>query len=462
MKNDLGRPLWHLYLACFLGCIEPQEISVTDIAIAEPEISETSSITGVVSAYKQSELATHTFDKDDKTVISCYVISSDEAGNFYKTLVVQDLAENPSNGLEIKIDLRSYYTKYNFGRKLYINFAGLSMTEVNGKFIVGYQVRDMLEAIPTALLDKFIVRSIETVEIVPQSIDLKDFSGNMINRFIELKDVQFLESDLGKSFASEAYDKFNGERIIEQCNTLAKTYLFTSTYSDFSSYLLPSETFHLLGILSSDYYSGSINLTLNSPEDLTLTNDQRCDPIRFECEDMAEEGGRKVIFYEDFESLKTTTDIGKIGWKNINVNFGNERFRKRSRNENSFVQVSAYDSNEYVMDVWLISPEIDLSGLKEAYFSFDTRATFEEGSVLTVWFSTDFIDDINESSWHQLRGDISIGSRDGSNAVFLNSGSIPIGCIQEKIHVGFRYLGADPGVSTTYDLDNVLVLGSEN
>ena len=395
-------------------------------------------------------------------MISCYVISSDEAGNFYKTLVVQDLAENPSNGLEIKIDLRSYYTKYNFGRKLYINFAGLSMTEVNGKFIVGYQVRDMLEAIPTALLDKFIVRSIETVEIVPQSIDLKDFSGNMINRFIELKDVQFLESDLGKSFASEAYDKFNGERIIEQCNTLAKTYLFTSTYSDFSSYLLPSETFHLLGILSSDYYSGSINLTLNSPEDLTLTNDQRCDPIRFECEDMAEEGGRKVIFYEDFESLKTTTDIGKIGWKNINVNFGNERFRKRSRNENSFVQVSAYDSNEYVMDVWLISPEIDLSGLKEAYFSFDTRATFEEGSVLSVWFSTDFIDDINESSWHQLRGDISIGSRDGSNAVFLNSGSIPIGCIQEKIHVGFRYLGADPGVSTTYDLDNVLVLGSEN
>lgn len=462
MKNDLGRPLLYLYLACFLGCIEPQEISVTDIAIAEPEISETSSITGVISAYKQSELATHTFDKDDKTVISCYVISSDEAGNFYKTLVVQDLAENPSNGLEIKIDLRSYYTKYNFGRKLYINFAGLSMTEVNGKFIVGYQVRDMLEAIPTALLDKFIVRSIETVEIVPQSIDLKDFSGNMINRFIELKDVQFLESDLGKSFASEAYDKFNGERIIEQCNTLAKTYLFTSTYSDFSSYLLPSETFHLLGILSSDYYSGSINLTLNSPEDLTLTNDQRCDPIRFECEDMAEEGGRKVIFYEDFESLKTTTDIGKIGWKNINVNFGNERFRKRSRNENSFVQVSAYDSNEYVMDVWLISPEIDLSGLKEAYFSFDTRATFEEGSVLTVWFSTDFIDDINESSWHQLRGDISIGSRDGSNAVFLNSGSIPIGCIQEKIHVGFRYLGADPGVSTTYDLDNVLVLGSEN
>jgi len=302
----------------------------------------------------------------------------------------------------------------------------------------------------------------ETLEIVPQPIDLEDFSSNMINRFVVLKNVQFLESDLGKSFASEAYDKFNGERIIEQCNTLAKTYLFTSTYSNFSSYLLPSETFHLLGVLSSDYYSGSINLTLNSPEDLTLTDNQRCDPILFECEEIAAEEGRSVIFYEDFETLKTTVDIEKNGWKNINVNFGNERFRKRSRNENSFVQVSAYDSNEYVMDVWLISPEIDLSGLKGTYFSFDTRATFEEGSVLTVWFSTDFIEDFNESSWHQLKSDISIGSRDGSNAIFLNSGAIPIGCIQEKIHLGFRYLGADPGVSTTYDLDNVLILGAEN
>jgi hypothetical protein len=358
--------------------------------------------------------------------------------------------------------MRSYYTKYNFGRKLYINFAGLSITEVKEKFIVGYQVSDVLGDIPTALLDKFIIRSMETVEIVPQSIELKDFSRNMINRFVELKTVQFLNSDIGKSFASEAYDKFNGERIIEQCNTLAKTYLFTSTYSNFRSYLLPSETFHLQGVLSADYYSGNINLILNSPEGITLTDGQRCDLVLFECEETDDEQGTIVIFYEDFEEMKTTVDIEKRGWKNINVNFGNGKYRKRSRNENSFVQISAYDSNEYVMDVWLISPEIDLSGLTAAYLSFDTRATFEEGSVLSVWFSADYAEDFNGSNWQQLKGNISIGSRDGSNDIFLGSGSIPIGCIKEKIHLAFRYLGADPGVSTTYDLDNVLVLGSEN
>ena len=462
MKNPLRRSLWYLVLTCFLGCVEPQEISVSDIEVNEPEIKETSNIKTVISAYKQSEQVTFTFDKNDKTVISCYVISSDEAGNFYKTLVVQDLAENPLNGLEIKIDMRSYYTKYNVGRKLYINFAGLSITEVNRKFIAGYQASNVLGDIPTALLDKFIIRSMETVEIVPQSIELKDISSNMINRFVELKTLQFLNSDIGKSFSSEAYDKFNGERIMEQCHTLAKTSLFTSTYSDFSSHLLPSETFRLQGVLSADNYSGSINLILNSPEGLTLTDDERCDPTLFECEVTGDEKGTKVIFYEDFEEMKTTVDIEKRGWKNINVHFGNERFRKRSRNENSFVQVSAYDSNEYVMEAWLISPKIDLSGLKAARLSFDTRATFEEGSVLSVWFSTDYIEDFNGSNWHQLKANISVGSRDGSNEIFLNSGTIPIGCIQEKIHLGFRYLGADPGVSTTYDLDNVLVLGLKN
>jgi len=462
MKGNFLRGFLCLHFMCLIACIESQEISVSDIEIEELKMNETSNISAVISAYKQSEIDLFTFDKDDKTIISCYVISSDEAGNFYKTLVVQDLAENPLNGLEIKIDMRAYYTKYNFGRKLYINFAGLSITEVNGKFVVGYQLRGTLEDIPSTLLDNYIIRSMETAEIVPESIDLKDFTIEMINRYVELKNVQFLKSDQGKSFASEAYDKYNGERIIEQCNTQAKTHLFTSTYASFSSNLMPTETFHIQAVLSSDFYSGSINLVLNSPETLIINANQRCDPILYKCEDMLEEQGKNVVFYEDFEELRTTLDIEKNGWKNYNVNFGNERYRKRSSNENTFVQVSAYGSNEYVMDVWLISPPISLLDQKGASLSFDTRATFEEGSVLTVWFSTDYLEDFNEASWHQLDAEVSVGSRDGSNEFFISSGAIPIGCIREKFHLGFRYLGADPGVSTTYDLDNILILGSGN
>ncbi len=462
MKNSHLTPIFCLQLILFSACTESPEFYLSDLEIEEVNINPTSNITAVISAYKQSDLDIYTFDKDDKTLISCYVISSDEAGNFYKTLVVQDLEENPQNGLEIKLDKRSYYTKYNFGRKLYIKLAGLSITEINGKFVLGYQIQGVLGNIPLSLLDKFIVRSLETANIVPQVIDLEDFSSEMINRYVQLNVVQFLKTDLGKTFSSEAYDKYNGERQIEQCGSLARTYLFTSTYSNFKSYLLPTETFGLRAVLSSDSFSGSVNLVLNNSEDLILTNDQRCDPILFQCADISLAGGRSVIYYENFEKVKNTLDIEKMDWRNINVNFGNEKFRKRSRNENTFVQISAYDSNEYVMDVWLISPEIDLTVQNGVSVSFDTRSTFEKGSALTAWFSSDYSGDFHESNWHQLNANISIGSRDGSNDIFLNSGAIQIACVKEKIHLAFRYLGSDPGVSTTYDLDNVLILGDKN
>ena len=460
MKKGLLIIILYLLFFSLLGCNDAPDFNLSDIQINEVEVKTTSNVAAVISAYRQSELDVYTFDEDDETIISCYVISSDEAGNFYKTLVIQDQAENPMNGLEIKIDLRSYYTKYNFGRKIFIKLAGLSITEVNGKYILGYLLKGGIVAIPTALLNSFIIRSLETKEIVPVSINLKNYSKNMINTFVALNEIQFLKTDIGKTFSSEAYDTYNGERIIEQCPTLERTTLFTSVYAKFKSNLLPIETFRLQAILSSDYYSGSISLILNNLQDITITAYQRCDPLLFECPETNGEKGKSAIFYEDFDAIKTTVDIEKTGWKNINVNFGSDKFRKRSSKENTYVQVSAYGTDEYVMDAWLISPEIDLTLQKGVLFSFDTRATFEEGTVLTVWFSTDYSGDFYKSNWQQVNANISVGSRDGGNKTFLNSGEIPMACIQQKIHLAFRYLGADPGISTTYDIDNVLILGN--
>ena len=166
-----------------------------------------------------------------------------------------------------------------------------------------------------------------------------------------------------------------------------------------------------------------------------------------------------VLYYEDFESLGSSRDIEKIGWDNINANFGNARFRKRSKNENTFLQISAYDSREYVMEVWLVGPSIDLDRSENEFLSFETRSTFEEGSLLTCWFTQDYTDDIKSANWQQLDVEISVGSRDGSNEIFLNSGAVQLDCLEGKVRLAFRYLGSDPGASTTYDLDNILITG---
>ncbi len=447
---------------CFLACLQEPEFEIQIPENSEVNVSATSDIGTAINAFEQADNNIFTFGPDDDILVDAYVISSDEAGNFYKTLVVQDKPENPTHGLELKIDRRSYYSKYNFGRKLFLKLSGLSMEEQNGKYIIGYLSGGSLVDIPESQLDLFILRSLETVEIIPYKISLEEVSKPMINTFVALDQIQFLRQDLGKSFASEAFDRYNGERVIEQCENLARSYLYTSAYAKFRANLLPSGRFELQAVLSSDYYSQEINLILNNPDNLKQSLGERCDPAYFECPGGFGEEKKEIIFYENFNGLANTRDIDKIGWQNINKNFGNGRFKKRSSNDNGFLQISAYDSNEFVMEVWLVSPAIDLDNSEDEYLTFDIRATFEEGSLLTVWFTSDYKDTFNEAGWYQLDTKIPDGSRDGSNEEFYDSGPIRLHCLEGKFRLAFKYLGSDPGASTTYDLDNILILGDKS
>lgn len=442
------------------GCVKSPDFQIPDLEIMEDTTVETTNIASLIGAFKQSERDVLSFDPDNTGVVSCYVISSDEAGNFYKTLVVQDKPENPVNGIEIKIDMRSYFTKYDVGRKIFLKIGGLSITRVKGKYTLGYLSSGNLVEIPESLLDHYIRRSSESEEIVPKRIGLEEITPSLIHCFVTLEGVQFAKSDLNKSFASEPYDKYYGGRLIQQCESRATTTLFTSTFANYMSFVLPEQRFDLSAVLTIDDYSGAIVLILNNLENLQILDDKRCDPEFFNCPDENRFEGRKLVYYEDFEALGSSRDIEKSGWENVNVNFGNGRFKKRRADENTFLQISAYDSNEYVMEVWLVSPPIDLDFSNDEYLTFDTRATYEEGLLLTAWFSSDYVDHIHQANWYQLEGEVSRGTRDGSNKAFYRSNPLSLGCVKGKVRLGFRYVGSDPGKSTTYDIDNILILGN--
>jgi len=459
MKRLSYQMILYTYVALFSGCDFQPEYELPPMETTELSPEPNSNLKTAINAYHQAEKDIVTFDQASKFIVEAFVISSDAAGNFYKTLVVQDSPESPSRGVEIKLDLRSYYRRYNFGRKIFLDLAGLSMEEENGKYVIGYLSGGTLADIPEGLLNNHIIRSSETAVIVPRLIRFEEVSDNLLNTFVFIEGVQFLKEDKGKSFASEAYDRYNGERIVEQCDNLARSYLFTSTFANFKASLLPDRPIDLHAILTRDYYSGEVTLILNHPDDMKVSEKDRCDPLYFECADSIEVFKKDIIYFENFDRVSSSKDIENIGWKNINVNFNNGKFRKRSEDDNVFLQISAYGSNEYVMETWLISPAIDLDNSKEEYLTFDSRATFEEGSLLTVWLSSNFEGDIAKAEWHQLDAQVSVGSRDGSNEKFFRSGPIDLECLEGSIWLGFRYMGSDPGASTTYDLDNILILG---
>ena len=57
-----------------------------------------------------------------------------------------------------------------------------------------------------------------------------------LNTFIQFDNTQFIKSDLGKTYAGEASDEFDGTRTIENCIDKSMMSLESSTFASFKSY----------------------------------------------------------------------------------------------------------------------------------------------------------------------------------------------------------------------------------
>jgi len=442
-----------------ISCIQTDDFEIPKIELEVSNISATTNIKAIKSAFEQSGEKIYTFFEKDDAIVEGYVISSDEAGNFYKTLIIQDNFENPTTGIEIMIDQKALFTKYNFGRKLYVKLAGLTITNEGGKYKLGYLSKNKIDVIPSSLIDNYIIRTTETMEIIPMKIEIDDFSKEKIGTYVQIENIQFKKDEIGRTFAGETYDEFNGERTIEQCSSKWSAILSTSTYSDFRSNLISDKTGTLNTVLSKDYYGEKFILLLNDPSGIKLTDNNRCDPSYLNCEGDLE-NTQNILYYEDFDSMKNTKDLEGMGWQNINLNFGNGKFKKRSKNGNVYMQISAYNSEEDHMEVWLISPKINLDLSTDEVLTFKTRSTFETGTILTVWISNDFTGNIQNATWNQLDVTISKGSKGGENTEFISSGKVSLDCLQGNVHLAFKYQGSDPNKTTTYDLDHVLIMSN--
>jgi hypothetical protein len=451
------------------SCTLSSDFDLPSFEESAPEVYPNSSIRALINEYLQSGEEIYTFPETTDAIIEATVVSSDEAGNFYKSLVLQDKLslKDESRGLAVMIDLRAYFAKYDMGRKVYVRAAGLSLQGDKGIYRLGFRHMGELKAIPESLIDQFIIRSDARDIVDAPVINAEYLNEEILNTRIRLRKVQFETADLGKSFAGEPYDSYNALRPLSMCDDEAPIFLSTSVYADFKSELLPEVVFDVQGILSREY-DGRLVLILNSPEDLFPREESRCDREYLTCELSTTDNAvaidpgenRQVVFYEDFEQIASTREIEEAGWTNLNSHFGSGKFVKRSSNDNTFLRISSYGTQEAVLDAWLISPPIELDGSMYRDLSFDTRATFNNGRLLTVWITTDHDLDPREAIWKELKARISEGTADGTNERFISSGQINLDCVEGTVRIAFRYLGGDPGPSTNYDIDNVLIRGT--
>jgi len=443
-----------------ISCVQDDDFEMPDITVTEPNITATSSIAAVQSVLAQEFINNNKLnykfrENDLATYFIGYVVSSDKTGNFYKKLILQDKPKNPTAGIEILIGKTSLSETFEFGRKVYVKLDGLSVSyddgetaidptnAIGGKFVLGIDNGNgKIEAISATSYPNHIIRSAEVATVVPSTIMIADFSQANINTFVKLSNIQFQKSEVGKTYASEANDQFDGLRTLTSCTSGENVSLQTSTFSSFKVNTVPIKKGTLHAVLTKDYRAENYVVIINTPSNIDFT-EERCDPL----------------FEEYFEST-IAGSISLEGWTNYKE-AGSKDWESYadSNSLGKSARMGSYRSGDTSNIGWLISPGFDFDAQEDELLSFKTSNSFADNSMLEAFISTDWDGveaTITTATWTLLPAIIVPNAT--NYKTWVSSGNIDVSSYTGTGYIAFKYTGSKSRSNDgTYELDDIII-----
>lgn len=202
--------------------------------------------------------------------ISGNVVSSDAAGNFYKTLVIDD----GTGGIELKLDLEEIFRHYLIRSRVEVRCNGLWLGSYGGTLQLGAEPWDDLQAQyipePEIPLHCF-AAGVPAEPVVPRQLDFRSIAPSHISTYVCFDGVQFINEETGLSWAeTDSGDESAGtdRHLVDFAgDTLA---VRTSRYALFAHKTLPAGNGYIEGILN--YFNGSYRLILCDGQKAVMEN----------------------------------------------------------------------------------------------------------------------------------------------------------------------------------------------
>ena len=440
-----------------VSCINDDDFNIPNLECREPNLTANRTVAEIrnMATANVQQFPVNVTGAD---IIEAFVVSSDEGGNFFKTLSLQTRPTNGEApiGFNIPIDVNNLFTIYNPGRKVYVRLNRQFFVISNGALNIGEIFINTSGAASVGRLSPFtygnvVVRSCEVIsedELVTKITIQEGLNDNMLHRLVEIEDVQFTDAALGRNFFdpnNNVGGATNHRLIDEDGNTII---FRTSSFANFASRPVPSGRGKVRGVITK--FGNDYQFFARTINDVQLTQ-PRLAPI----------------FSEDFESVPTGTTafIALPGWSNVQMNGANPRWTGRIFSNNRFAQMSAFQANNTNVDSRLITPGINLDNTTDEFLRFGYKTGFANGEALTVWYSTDYsgagtVDAVNAATWTQLPADLSAQDQSFAND-FYSSGIIDLSNISGTVYISFRYVGSSSGITTTYQIDNIQIFGNQ-
>jgi|GEM_PF-6511193 len=127
--------------------------------------------------------------------------------------------------------------------------------------------------------------------------------------------------------------------------------------------------------------------------------------------------------------------------------------------DNKYLRFSAFGTTG-PQDNWFIMG-VDFSAAEK--LSFKTQEAFDNGSVLSVLYSTNYdeLGDPSTATWTDITSNFTIASGNATGfGSFINSGEFDLGGISGNGYLAFRYVGDATGISTRMHVDDILLTNS--
>ena len=258
MKLNLLKPVAIALLTAFAitSCVKDDDYDIPDPNGKKPLPDYSGQVVSFANVLTKVTASVATYTADE--AIEGYVISSDEGGNFYKKIYIQNADKN--QGLSVAIDKSGLYTEFPVGAKVQLRLKDLTTQLNNSAIEVGHgtytaksgrvSVGTMAEAIyKKHLFDTGERKTVAELAKVSNSIQEVSTEAH-VDQLITLKGVHFPTDAVGKTL----YDKSNalgGATNYKLTDANGKTIIFrTSSYAKFKDEKVPAGEVEVTGVLT--------------------------------------------------------------------------------------------------------------------------------------------------------------------------------------------------------------------
>ncbi|MCG9792069.1 DUF5689 domain-containing protein [Flavobacterium algicola] len=439
-----------VFIFTFSACI-PEEVAVPELICNQPDYEINRTISEVI---KNANSVVKQYTYDD--VIEAYVISTDEYGNFFKTLHLQTLATAtaPSIGFSVPADASNLYVDFRLGNKVYLKlknqytdiyYGGL---RIGGIYANAYNessvgrlsqndYKNVLHPSCVTFTDDQLVKKMTIPEL------LKDSN---LNTLVELNDVQFATAAIGRHYFEESNNVGGGTNWYLIDKNGNQVYLRTSSYARFASNLVPTTKVKIRAVLTK--FGLDYQLAVRSEADIEPTT------------------ARGMPFFtEDFQTVTDKSNLSLPGWSNL-VQAGSLFWKGAMYNGNGCAEflISGTKVNSNI--AWLISPKIDMDVYKNEVLTFRSAQHHLDVdsplNTLEVYISKNFDGlDVSKATW--VKASFNVPQQTTPWYQFIGSGGVDLSGYTGKINIAFKYIGSgkNTALDGAFQLDDVQIYGDK-